>query len=240
VGPRGRVRGQRGAVPHRLAEDDEEERRVFHVAVTRCRETAAVIGDRTNLSPFVDELRFAADDGPRPAPRAVPAATDPTRSDDGQVVAAPGLDLVAPGGVPATITAVTREFGGRQVVELDVVGARARLGLDAPVTVDGRPVRLHVRAAPVRPPAPSTGRLLTTDDTLPAEASPRFEALREWRLRRASTDGVPPYIIFHDSHLRAMALAAPDSLAALARLPGVGPTKLDRYGDEILEVLDTA
>jgi hypothetical protein len=36
-----------------------------------------------------------------------------------------------------------------------------------------------------------------------------------------------------------MAQDAPETLIALSRCPGVGPTKLDRYGDEVLEVLET-
>ncbi len=55
-----------GLMPHRLAEDEEEERRVFHVAVTRCRETVTVVSDRTSTSPFVDELRH---DPPERPPR---------------------------------------------------------------------------------------------------------------------------------------------------------------------------
>ncbi|MBO0732335.1 MAG: UvrD-helicase domain-containing protein, partial [Acidimicrobiaceae bacterium] len=49
-----------GLLPHRLADDVEEERRVLHVAITRGRERVAVLGDRDRLSPFVAELSAAA------------------------------------------------------------------------------------------------------------------------------------------------------------------------------------
>ncbi|HLI25056.1 MAG TPA: UvrD-helicase domain-containing protein, partial [Acidimicrobiales bacterium] len=58
-----------GIMPHRLAEDVEEERRVFHVAITRARRLVVVIADRQRPSPFLAELRGPAP----PAPRRLPA-----------------------------------------------------------------------------------------------------------------------------------------------------------------------
>ncbi|MFP4636207.1 MAG: 3'-5' exonuclease, partial [Nitriliruptoraceae bacterium] len=53
-----------GLFPHRLADDVEEERRVFHVAITRCQASVDVITESGRVSPFVDELApAAADDG---------------------------------------------------------------------------------------------------------------------------------------------------------------------------------
>jgi len=48
---------------------------------------------------------------------------------------------------------------------------------------------------------------------------------------------VPPYVIFHDSVLHAIAEAAPQSLGELAQVGGVGPAKLDRYGSAVLSLL---
>jgi ATP-dependent DNA helicase RecQ len=50
---------------------------------------------------------------------------------------------------------------------------------------------------------------------------------------------VPPYIIFHDSTLVAMAAARPRNLAEMAQIPGVGASKLSRYGAQFLEVIAT-
>ncbi|MPZ51937.1 MAG: HrdC, partial [Acidimicrobiia bacterium] len=66
-----------------------------------------------------------------------------------------------------------------------------------------------------------------------------LERLREWRLRRAGTDGVPAYVVAHDSHLESIAAAQPTSLDELADCDGIGPSRLERYGEEILEVVET-
>jgi superfamily II DNA helicase RecQ len=64
--------------------------------------------------------------------------------------------------------------------------------------------------------------------------------LRTWRTARAKADGVPPYIVLSDAHLRGIALVRPETAAELAACDGIGPTKLDRYGDDILAALDQA
>jgi ATP-dependent DNA helicase RecQ len=77
-------------------------------------------------------------------------------------------------------------------------------------------------------------QLPTFDD---ADTEARFVALRDLRLRLAKAQGVPPYVIFHDSTLRAIAEAAPEDLDELAEVSGVGVRKLERYGDDVLQVL---
>jgi DNA helicase-2/ATP-dependent DNA helicase PcrA len=67
--------------------------------------------------------------------------------------------------------------------------------------------------------------------------TPAGERLRAWRLERAREDQVPPYVVFHDSVLHAIADAHPESLGELSQIAGVGPTKLERYGDAVLSVL---
>src|SRR5581483_2214600 len=63
------------------------------------------------------------------------------------------------------------------------------------------------------------------------------QRLRAWRLERARADNVPPYVVFHDAVLHAIAAARPASLGELAQISGVGPAKLERYGDEVLALL---
>jgi DNA helicase II / ATP-dependent DNA helicase PcrA len=72
---------------------------------------------------------------------------------------------------------------------------------------------------------------------LPPEHEAMFEALRTWRTGRAKADKVPPYIILSDQTLKAICSKQPTSLVQLSRVAGIGPTKLDNYGDEILEVI---
>jgi ATP-dependent DNA helicase RecQ len=61
-----------------------------------------------------------------------------------------------------------------------------------------------------------------------------FEALRAWRLEQARAQGVPAYVILHDRTLAAIAQARPGSIAALARIDGIGTAKLERYGEALL------
>jgi ATP-dependent DNA helicase RecQ len=70
-----------------------------------------------------------------------------------------------------------------------------------------------------------------------ANDDPLFEALRTKRRELAQAQGVPPYIIFHDTTLREMAQQRPRDLSALSRVSGVGKMKLDRYGADFLTVL---
>ncbi len=69
---------------------------------------------------------------------------------------------------------------------------------------------------------------------------PVFEALRAWRLAVAREEGVPPYVIAHDATLLAIAETRPRTPAGLRRVKGMGPAKLDRYGDGILAVIEAA
>jgi DNA helicase-2/ATP-dependent DNA helicase PcrA len=63
------------------------------------------------------------------------------------------------------------------------------------------------------------------------------DALRTWRLERAKTDEVPAYVVFHNATLAEIAARRPRTLAELALVPGVGPAKLERYGEELLAAL---
>jgi ATP-dependent DNA helicase RecQ len=69
---------------------------------------------------------------------------------------------------------------------------------------------------------------------------PLFDALRAKRASLAKEHGVPAYIIFHDSVLRAMAAFQPQTLGEIGELQGVGEKKLDTWGGEFLEVLREA
>jgi ATP-dependent DNA helicase RecQ len=75
---------------------------------------------------------------------------------------------------------------------------------------------------------------------LPPEAEPVFERLRAWRTSVAKELGMPPYVIFHDSTLRLIAASPPSTLGELRQINGVGDTKLDKYGQQILDVLADA
>ena len=113
---------------------------------------------------------------------------------------------------------VSSEGAGRR--GLGRASARLRLGWDDEVTVDG--------ALPVR--------LRRAGERSPEEAS---AALRTWRSETAKRDKVPAYVVFSDAHLEGIAAALPSNLKELSRCKGIGPAKLEKYGDEILAILDS-
>ncbi len=68
------------------------------------------------------------------------------------------------------------------------------------------------------------------------EDAPIWQRLRETRMDIARAQGVPPYVIFHDSTLREMLAIKPTTLAAMAQISGVGSRKLAQYGTQFLDV----
>ena len=86
---------------------------------------------------------------------------------------------------------------------------------------------------------PESARKRHGGERLGVEAAdaPLFEALRAWRRDRAAEQRVPPYVIFHDATLSAIARERPASTDALAKISGVGQSKLKRYGADVLKVV---
>jgi len=74
-------------------------------------------------------------------------------------------------------------------------------------------------------------------EALAPDVRARFETLRAWRRDRASEQHVPPYVIFQDRTLLEIAQREPGSLAALGAIPGVGESKIARYGTDVLAAL---
>ncbi|MCM5556112.1 DNA helicase RecQ [Pleomorphomonas sp. JP5] len=91
------------------------------------------------------------------------------------------------------------------------------------------------------PTRPKTARTKGDHKALPAMLSVAdqslFQALREKRTEIARAQNVPPYVIFHDKTLIELAAARPGSRLQMAKIPGVGAAKLDRYGDVFLAVV---
>ena len=211
--------------PHRLAEDDEEERRLFHVALTRAARHVTIVtgGDP---SPFVAELTNeppAHRPSERPSPARVTrpagkqaAAVEHPLLDRSRVMAVEGLVLVDQG-QEWTITA------------LEPAAALA--------TRRGRipPLRARRESRDRRAPARRTATALGEVD----EASVRlFDLLRAFR-DRVRNDR-PAFTVFDDKTLAAIATALPDDLTQLAAVRGVGAVKLEQYGDDVLELTAAA
>ena len=58
--------------------------------------------------------------------------------------------------------------------------------------------------------------------------------LREWRRQEAADQQLPAYCVFTDATLIAIAEARPSSIGELIKVQGLGPTKADRYGEQVL------
>ncbi len=144
--------------PHRLATDVEEERRVFHVAITRGRSRVHIVPG-AHPSPFIDQCVRAPD------PAATAAAVAPRQPQRPVVAVKPGSDLTA------------------------------------------------------------------------AE-SVLFEELRS--VRRHLAAGKPAYTVLSDQALHDIARSRPTTLADLGDIKGMGPVKLERYGNALLAVIETA
>jgi ATP-dependent DNA helicase RecQ len=87
----------------------------------------------------------------------------------------------------------------------------------------------------VLPPRRERRRRGGTETAWPED--PLFDALRACRRELAKAQGVPPYVIFHDSTLRDMAALKPRNRSEMGQVSGVGERKLDAYGDAFLDAI---
>ncbi len=135
---------------------------------------------------------------------------------------------------------VVRQLVAADLLKVDVGGYGALKLTDAcaPVLRGEQEVELRKDPRPERSAkkekrtAPDAGLDSPEDQAL-------FEDLREKRTELARAQEVPPYVIFHDATLKAMAAHRPTTLDAFERLSGVGAVKLERYGDAFLDVIRT-
>ncbi|SPZ37097.1 ATP-dependent DNA helicase RecQ [Agrobacterium tumefaciens] len=110
------------------------------------------------------------------------------------------------------------------------------------ISEDGRRFLREKPALMLRiPSAPRSARQQTPRNTvstsLPEADRSLFEALRAKRMEIARAQNVPPYVIFHDKTLIELATAKPVSAKEMAGIPGVGDTKLERYGPAFLAAI---
>jgi ATP-dependent DNA helicase RecQ len=86
----------------------------------------------------------------------------------------------------------------------------------------------------------SSGRPLTDGNEVEdwdADQRALFERLRRWRTETADAAGVPAYVVMHNSVLRQLITSRPATLADLERIPGLGPTRSERYGTALLAIV---
>ncbi len=64
-----------------------------------------------------------------------------------------------------------------------------------------------------------------------------WNTLREYRRELADEQGVPPFVIFHDSTLQEMVISRPSDLLSMGEISGIGRKKLERYGKDFLQII---
>ena len=98
-----------------------------------------------------------------------------------------------------------------------------------------RPKRCRVCSGPLGTPAEKViGR---HEDCEGGGDEEVFTALRSWRSQIARQEKVPAYVIFSDATLQAISEELPSDEAEMLSISGVGPSKLERYGAQVLEVI---
>jgi len=100
--------------------------------------------------------------------------------------------------------------------------------------------KVSLRREPDRPAKKASRTARGASAELPSGAAPLFEMLRAWRAAEAKEQGVPAYVIFHDATLREIATGTPGTLAELGTVSGVGESKLEKYGQKLLDAINAA
>jgi DNA helicase-2/ATP-dependent DNA helicase PcrA len=205
-----------GLLPHRLSDDEEEERRIFHVALTRCRGSCSIVPG-SPPSPFLLELETPGVPRPEQTDRAV--ATKSRTRETRNRSASPGQG--APGSEVLLGEVGTRfSYQGHdhEVVEITGEGVRS--------VVAGGPATTTI----------GFGTSVTAGASAVVLVHPRFteafEQLRAWRYERAA--GKPAYVVFDDKTLWLIAALLPTGEAGLLAITGIGPVKLENYGDDLI------
>ena len=115
---------------------------------------------------------------------------------------------------------------------------RGKAALQNPAALDGllpKPKRSPKSSRIHKPSGKKAGKSSGKKDAEGMEIDEALlQALRAWRRKQAQTRQVPPYVVFHDSHLSAIAAHRPATLEALSELKGIGPHKLEQYGAEVI------
>ena len=128
----------------------------------------------------------------------------------------------------------------RRLLYVGMTRARERLGLSwalARSPGQRRSRRPSRFLDGLRPVAVANTPSLKRKSRPQADDAELFGRLRVWRKRQAEALSVPAYVVFSDATLVAISDSRPSDRSGLARVSGIGPAKLDRYGQPLLAVL---
>jgi superfamily II DNA helicase RecQ len=195
---------------------------VFHVALTRGIDTVTLVATPTP-SPFVAELTT------EPGEAAALTLAPPARA---------GRGSTATGSRTATKARDQRVLAavGVALVDQGVEWRITRIDGEAVHTSNGRATRVFRTGRAVLTAGGKRGALALPGPADPGQAD-IVTADRLRRLRRQLADGKPAYTVFDDQTLDAIVAARPGSLQELGRVKGIGPTRLDAYGQLVLEAI---
>jgi ATP-dependent DNA helicase RecQ len=132
---------------------------------------------------------------------------------------------------------LARQLEAIDALERDPEGGGLVLGPAARPILKGD-VPIALKQVPPRPGATKSAAKGATNAEIAASDQPLFEKLRTLRRQLAAEAGVPPYIVFSDATLRAMAASRPRDTAGMARIPGVGAVKLESWGEQFLAAIN--
>ncbi len=135
---------------------------------------------------------------------------------------------------------VFRQLVIEGLLVIDDATGGLRLTPDAGPVLRGQQTMYLRREAPPAKKSPRERRAMTARGAMElADPADRvlFDRLRELRLELARQQDVPAYVIFHDTTLLALVTAKPRSLQDMAAIPGIGRSKLERYGHAVLTAI---
>ena len=257
----------KGLFPHLLSEDTEEERRVLHVAITRCRQQAVVVAEAGRESPFLAELTTSVHDTPSRVSRtrtSEPPAKE-TEENPGtwrdtilyETLKEWRRQIALGENIPAYVVIYnrtleeivrTRPRTKAALLQIPGIGAQRleRYGEDILKLVishstqspdPGKAPRSTKRLE--RPPLPDRAKNPPPPRPIPPQDAALFNALREWRLGVARQNGIPAYTVLNNRTLEEIARIRPRTKATLLLVHGIGPHKLEKYGQELLAMVET-
>lgn len=260
----------KGLIPHLLTDDLEEERRVLHVAITRCRRQVVVVSEKGRESPFLPELANKFVPSPEGLPAPHPQKPGPKTPGTLRTKGSPWpesetpydtvlydalrdwrLGMAQQAEVPAFIIFYNRTLEEiarirprteAELLQIPGIGVHklTKYGqdvLDLVASHNASPSHVE-RSSITKPPDPSLPSPAQEDPLPPlsAEDSAVLDALRQWRGSVARENNLPPYVIFNNRTLEHIARNRPRSEEQLLQIHGVGAAKLEKYGQDILEL----
>jgi ATP-dependent DNA helicase RecQ len=169
---------------------------------------------------------------------------DVLRGADTERIRQLGHDKLSTYGIGADLDAAMWRGVFRQLVAASVLEVDAEGYGGLRLTAASKPILQGQQTVMLRKDSPRLRQRERGGSPVAAEVAeldlPLFQALRQLRAQLAKEQNVPAYVIFHDATLRNIAQQRPADLRALARVGGVGGSKLERYGPALLDVVRQA